>query len=443
MRGGIKQEMKSQVEKLANKSFVRNVMVVATGTAMAQIIYMALSPIITRLYGPEAYGLMGAFMAVVTIMGPVTALTYPIAIVLPKKDEEAHGLIQLSFFISILSAGCLTLLLLLLQDQIVYLFKLEDISSFLFLLPFVALFSGILQIAENWLIRTKQFKVSANVAVLQAIILQGSMVLIGLLYPSASVLIILTAFGIGLKAIMMIILSKESLYLNLKIEKQGRIFVRKLAFKHKDFPIYRAPEVFLNAISQGLPILLLASFFSPASAGFYAICNTALSVPSQLIGKSVGDVLYPRLSEAAYKGEKVTDLIKNATFYLSIIGIFPFIFIIAFGPQLFSFVFGAEWATAGEYARWIALWSFFGFINKPSVLALPVLSAQAFQLKYTIFMLISRTFSLAAAYFLFSNDIAVIATFSIVGSFLNIGLIIFTLRISGKFDEKKELFEDY
>ena len=263
--------MRSQVAKLTNRPFVRNVLVVATGTAMAQIIYMALSPIITRLYGPEAYGLMGAFMAIVLIISPVAALTYPIAIVLPKQVEDARSLMILSFLISAASSIFLILILLMFYQEIVDLFHLNTLSPFLLLLPAVVLFSGSLQIAEGWLIRTKQFKVTAKVAVLHALILQGSMVLVGLLYAEAAVLIVLSVLAIMIRSALMFKLSQKPLRLQLEFGLERRIELKKTAIRYKDFPVYRAPEVFIDAISLGLPVLLLASFFGPAAAGFYSI----------------------------------------------------------------------------------------------------------------------------------------------------------------------------
>src|SRR5699024_9958521 len=100
--------------------------------------------------------------------------------------------------------------------------------------------------------------------------------------------------------------------------------------------------------------------------------------------------------------------------------------------QLFSFVFGSDWFVAGEYARWLALWSFFGFINRPSVKSLAVLSAQRFHLIYTILMLITRLIVLAIGYYVFSSDIVAVALFGISGAILNIGLITITLKISRK-----------
>ncbi|WP_077302639.1 lipopolysaccharide biosynthesis protein [Virgibacillus pantothenticus] len=427
--------MKDKVMNLLNKAFIRNVIIVVSGTASAQAITILLSPIITRLYGPEAYGVMGSFLAIIGIIGPIAALTYPIAIVLPSLNSEARDIAKLSFNITVGIATLVTLFLLFLNNNIVNLFNLEDISTYIYLIPIVILFEGILQIYEQWLIRTQQFKVIAKVSFLQSFVLNGTKAGFGFLYPFASVLIILTAISSGLKSLMMYLLMGKRLAFTKKLNQGEHQSLKNIAIKYKDFPLFRAPEVFLNAISTSLPVLLLTIFFGPASAGLYSIGRTVLGLPSGLIGKSVGDVFYPRISGAKHNGENLTKLIKKATIYLALVGILPFLIIIMFGPYLFSFVFGSDWEGAGHYARWIAPWFFFGFINKPSIMALPVLSAQNFHLKYTIFMLIIRFLLLSVGYFVFSSDLIAIALFGISGAFLNLFLIILTLKISKRFDQ--------
>ena len=422
--------MKEKILQLTKNSFVRNVTILASGTAAAQAITMALSPIITRLYGPEAFGLMGAFTAIVNIIAPIAALTYPIAIVLPKKDHDAKGLIRLSVIITGIVSMISLIILTLFNKQVVNIFNLKEIAKYLYLIPLVIIFAGLMQVTEQWLIRTKQFGINARVTFLQSLILNGSKVGIGFLNPIASVLVVLSAFGDGLKALMMIMFARRANYQvddKLSDEKKS---LKALAKEHYDFPLYRAPEVFLNAVSQGLPVLMLTAFFGPVSAGFYTIGRTVLNIPSTLIGKSIGDVFYPRIAEAANNKENVTALIKKTTLVLAGIGAIPFGLVILFGPFLFSFVFGSDWDTAGEYARWIALWSFFGFMNRPSVRALPVLNAQKFHLIYTIFMLITRLGVLAIGYYMFSSDLVAVALFGISGAILNFGLITITLKIS-------------
>ncbi|NLN49219.1 MAG: oligosaccharide flippase family protein, partial [Clostridiales bacterium] len=403
---------------LTKRPFIRNVLIVASGTAAAQAVRIALSPIITRLYGPESFGLLGVFTAIVGIIGPISALAYPIAIVLPKENREARGLLRLSVYISFFIATSTLLLLLLLNNQIAIAFRIVDIAPFLFLIPLVIVFSGLLQVAEQWLIRTQQFGVTAKVTIIQAIILQGGQVGIGLFHPSALVLIISSVLGQGLKALMMIVGARRSLYTESENSCKETASTINLAKKYKDFPIYRAPEISISAVSQSLPILLLTSFFGPASAGFYSIGKTVLNLPTQLIGKAVGDVFYSRISGAANNNENLSRPIGKATLVLGAIGILPYGLVIALGPWLFSFVFGTAWTPAGEYARWIALWSLFGFMNRPSVVALPVLSAQAFHLKYTVFMLIVRVVVLAVGYYVFDSDLVAVALFCVSGALL-------------------------
>jgi O-antigen/teichoic acid export membrane protein len=430
------ENMKQKLLKLSKQPFIRNVFIMATGTATAQLIAVVLSPIITRLYGPEAYGIMGVFISIIAIITPIAALTYPIAIVLPKNDSEAKGLIRLSLYITSLIAIVLTLILLLFDNKLIELFQIDDVASFLYLIPLVVIFSGYLQVLQQWLIRTKQFSITAKVSFLHALIFHGSMVAVGIFNPVATVLVVMTTLSNGIKAFMLFIFTRLSNYQHFSIrEKKGeKIPLIKIAEKYNDFPKYRAPEVLINAASQSLPILLLTIFFGPASAGFYSIGRTVLGAPSQLIGLSVGDVFYPKINQAANDGKELSSLIRKATVILGLIGVIPFGTVIVFGPWLFSFVFGENWLIAGEYARWIAIWSFFVFINIPSIRTLPVLSAQAFHLKFTAILLITRIIALAIGYFIFASDIVAIALFGITGAILNIWLILITLKISKAHD---------
>lgn len=266
-------------------------------------------------------------------------------------------------------------------------------------------------------------------------IIQGGKVGIGLIQPTAGVLVFLSAITNGVKALLMYTLSiKSERKLNFYLNKNTNLF--SLAKKYKDFPIYRAPETLLNTISTNLPTLMLTTFFGPASAGFYNLGKSVLGIPTQLIGKSVADVFYQRVSEAANNNEMLTPLIKKATFLLAIVGIFPFGIVIFFGPVLFSFVFGDEWEMSGHYARWIALWSFFVLLNRPSVQTLPVLSAQNLLLIYTIISLVIRILALIIGYKLSQDQLIPIILFGISGALLNFIIIIITIMLSRRFDKK-------
>jgi len=421
-----------RLRQLTQSRFIRSVLIVATGTAGAQAITMAFAPVITRLYGPEAFGLLGTFMAILTVLTPMAALTYPIAIVLPKQDEDARGLAKLSILLAAATSSLALILLLTWGDWLAEQLGAGAISQYLWLIPFAMLFSALHQVMEQWLIRHRQFRITARVAVIQSVLLNSAKVGAGFFLPLASVLIILQTLTSGLHALLLWLGIRGTRTQDATSAKTSCI--KQLAIKHKDFPRYRAPEVTINAASQGLPILMLAAFFGPASAGFYTLAQTVMGIPAGLIGKSVGDVFYPRISEAANNREALYPLVRKATLLLAAVGFVPFATVIACGPWLFSFVFGSEWETAGEYARWLAVWLFFLFINGPSVKSIPIIKAQAFQLSYTSLTIAIRLATLFLAYKIYQSEIAAIIGFGISGALINIILISIVLKKCRKFD---------
>lgn len=424
--------------KTLDSPFVRNVIIMTSGTAAAQVVSLGLSPIITRIYGPESYGLMGAFMSILSMITPIAALTYPIAIVLPKKDAEAKIIMRLSMYITTIVAIIVGVILLFFNQFIVDAFQIQRVAALLILVPMVIFMAGYLQVKENWLIRTKQFSITARVAFFHSLIINGSKVGIGIFFPFASVLIVLAIFGNFLQVLMLSFFTKNKTShenSSKNVKRDDHESIKTLIKKYSDFPIYRSPQVFIYTATQSLPVLILTSFFGPASAGFYTIGKTVLQLPSRFIGKSVGDVFYPRISEAANSKENITKLIKKATVVLGLISFIPFGIVFFLGPWLFSFVFGPNWIVAGEYARWMTLGIFFGFIKNPSIKALPILSAQSFHLKYSIFMLITQIGALSIGFYLFGNDIVSVALFGVTGAILDMSLILITIIKSEAYDK--------
>lgn len=65
-----------------NFILLRQISLLGAGTGGAQAIAFVFSPLITRLYGPEVYGLLGSYMALTLLLLPLVSLTFPVAVVL-------------------------------------------------------------------------------------------------------------------------------------------------------------------------------------------------------------------------------------------------------------------------------------------------------------------------------------------------------------------------
>ena len=417
------------LDRVWRSRFARNVAVVASGTAGAQAITMAFAPLITRLYGPEAFGLLGTFMAIVAVAIPVAALAYPIAIVLPREDRDALGLVRLSIILSFGVALLAAAALWAGGDWLTATLGAEAVAGFLFLIPVAMLFAAWMQIAQQWLIRKKEFGVVARSAVAHSLILNSANSGIGWLHPVGAVLIVLATLGQALHAGLLFIGARRRYQDTTAEREEGtQAPLKELALRHRDFPLYRAPQNFINGASQSLPVLMLAAFFGPVAAGYYTLARMVMAMPTTLIGKAVNDVFYPRITEAAHNGENLPRHIVQATGALLAIGVVPFGLVVLSGPWLFSFVFGDEWGTAGEYARWLALWLLAAFINRPSVATIPVLSLQRGFLVYEIVSVVVRVAAIIVGVSLFESDVIAIALFSLSGVGLNLFLVAWVLR---------------
>ena len=82
--------------------FTRNVLTLMTGTTVAQIIPIAISPILTRIYMPEDFGLLALYLAISGVISVAATGRYEMAIILPKENSIAIQLILISVSILII-----------------------------------------------------------------------------------------------------------------------------------------------------------------------------------------------------------------------------------------------------------------------------------------------------------------------------------------------------
>jgi O-antigen/teichoic acid export membrane protein len=208
---------------------------------------------------------------------------------------------------------------------------------------------------------------------------------------------------------------------------EPRKTLRQLASEYRDFPLFRAPQVLINALSVHMPTLVLASAFGAVPAGFFALCLQVLAMPSNFIGKAVGSVYYPRITQAIHAREAVTGLLLRGVMGMSLAGLVPFAALVIAGPWLFDLAFGGQWHTAGEYARWLAISEFAGFIGGPCLVAIPALSLQKTFLVFEIVSTSLRISAVMAGAFFFKDALAVVMAFAAANVLINLSMIVIVL----------------
>lgn len=415
------------VTAFLQRPFVRQVATVATGAAAAQGVTMAFAPVLTRLYGPEAFGLNGIFVSVAGVLGVAAALGYPAAVVLPAADGDAAGLVRLSLWVGLGTALAAGALLAAWGPELLALLRAESVAGFMWLLPLAMFAAAAQQVLSQWLVRRRAYGFSARAGVMASLGLNAAKAGLGAWQPSAGMLIgsHVAAGALGTLATWLAWRGREP-------AAAPGAPLAELARRHHDFALYRTPQNLINALSQSLPLLVLAAAFGSAAAGQYAIAIAVLGVPAVLVGNSVMAVFYPRISEAVARGEDARALVVQATRAMAFAGAWPFLLLVAAGPWLFEFAFGEGWRTAGVYAQWLAPWMFLQYLNIPAVSAVPALGLQRGLLVYELFSTGAKVAALWIGARWLGSDVGAVALFCAAGVVAYVLLIGWIVRAAGQ-----------
>ena len=56
-------------QRVWQSRFVRDVLLLSGGTGIAQVVALAMLPVLSRLYSPEDFGLLTLYISIVTVLG--------------------------------------------------------------------------------------------------------------------------------------------------------------------------------------------------------------------------------------------------------------------------------------------------------------------------------------------------------------------------------------
>ncbi|MEZ9510139.1 lipopolysaccharide biosynthesis protein [Vibrio breoganii] len=389
-------------------------MTVALGTAGAQVIALLSTPIITRIYEPSVIGQAGLFFSICAIFTQISNLCYSNAIVIPKNDRVAKIISGVSIWISLI-LSLLLLLFTLLFGHKVEIF--QNMGGVIYIIPFMVITSAFSQIYTQWEVRKGNFKTISIVTFLNSIWINLGKVSLAFINPS---FVFITAPLIFSYALQIVLYRKNrKLYFPLDKKKQ----ILSIARKYSAFPFYKAPQVLLFTLSESMPIYFLTKSYGSSEAAFYVLAKSILGIPLMLIGKSIGDVFYPKFVSIHNNKGNTYRLALNFTSVLFFISLFPAVVIYFKGEVIFGFVLGQDWSKSGEYAAWMTIWFVSNFMNKPSVISIPVVGKQKQQFLFELIALLLRASFLYYGVQVFSSGTHTIALYSITNAVLNILLI--------------------
>jgi len=375
------------------KSFGKDVGKLVSGTVVALFVGICLTPIITRIFNPEMYGIAATFTSIVSIIVVIACMRYELAILLPKDDKDA-GAILLACG-AILICVCMVSLLgiWIFGDIIVRLLNVPELKDYLILIPIAVFIDGLYIALRYWNTRRVRFGTQATTQALQSVSASGFKVGFGSLgYVNAGSLILGQILGQGLGTL---ILLYQAVKYDLGIIRASYSLknIQAQIIIYKKFPLFNIWAAFLNVVSWQLPVFMLSSFFSSAVAGLYALGYMMIHLPMNLIGNSISQVFLHRAS-VAKDNNLLSELAGDTCSTLLILAVLPFILLTLVGGDLFQIVFGTEWLEAGIFVQILGPWALVLFVTSPLTTISIVLEKQEINLIYNIILLMTRFASL-------------------------------------------------
>lgn len=346
-----------------------------TGTIFAQALNVVLSPVITRIYTPEDYGILTLYIAILGLINLVGSLAYEYAIPIAEDDKKAFDLILLCFIILTIFTIVLTLGIVVVKDSFFSVLKIQKIITYKYFIPLGFFLTGAYTIFVQWSFRKKDFKSISMTKYTQSITGNFIKIGFGLIYKYALGLILGNILSQSAGAIILV-----KPYIGKFKEALREIECRrliKLAIRYRKFPMYTAPSFFIMSASTQLPIVFLSALYESTSVGFYGLARSIVFLPMIIVGKNIQDVFY---SEIASIGKvnliKIKKISNRLLKKLVLLGVLPLVAIVVFGPKVFSLIFGQEWIESGYFARILSIEVFFHFVFQPISSIFSVLEEQ-------------------------------------------------------------------
>lgn len=357
----------------------RNVAVLAGSTAVGQLLVVAASPALTRLYTPDSFGILAAYIAVVTVLAPVANGRFDLAVPLPAEDQRAADVLGAALLTAVVTALLVAVAALTLGPALALRAGRPELAGYLWLVPLGLFGAAVYQAAAAWAVRLREFGSIARTRLSQSVLMTAVQLGGGVLGLGTVALLVGDALGRagGSLALARTAWARDRVVLA-GVRWPG---VRAAVSRYRRFPLVSSGSAFLNVLGLQLPLVLFAVLYGPHVAGLLALGQRVIGMPSRLVGQAIGQVYLGEAARLARSDpEGMERLFWRTSARLAMLGALPIALVGLVAPWAFGWVFGAEWVQAGSYVRWLTPMFAAQFVLSPVSQSAAILERQGIQL---------------------------------------------------------------
>ncbi|WIV45293.1 lipopolysaccharide biosynthesis protein [Glutamicibacter nicotianae] len=333
---------KTKILSLFNGKEVRGASALASSSIIAQGIALLVTPILSRLYEPEAFGYLTLVVSITGMVTPAIALRLESALMLDRRDDVASALFALGLIAATLISG-LTILGLEICFFLGLLEPMAKLSGFSLWVGGITFLSGLFILLGQFALRERNYQAVASRNITQGF--STSLAQLGLAATGLSASGLIIGFFVGrLAGVVPLIKSARS-----QIRTFSRADMRYGLYRYRSFPLIFAPAALLNASALAAPILFVGVYLEVKDAGQYGMAERVLAVPIVIVAAALGQIVEARL--AFHYREQVHG---SSRYYLQISMLLAGFSLVVgavvwiWAPTLIPFILGPEWQIAAS-----------------------------------------------------------------------------------------------
>jgi O-antigen/teichoic acid export membrane protein len=413
-------------------SFAQNFMVSMSGSAIVTVVGFLLTPILSRIYPPAAYGQFAVFNSVVSNLNLLATLAYTSAIPLPRARRDALAVVQLNVVLTVGMFALIVIALVFLGAHVVRWLDLQSLGAWIYMMPVLMLLYNFSLTMSSWYIRTKSFRTRTTADLVMSLVSRAFTLSYGWLSGGYSTGLIL---GDSLGKVTLFVSLLRSGFQH-ELRPLWRTFswrrIRQAAYRFREFPLYVLPGGYISTLSSQLPIFMLTGAFGSTVVGLYSFAASLLEIPVSLIGSGIAPVFYQKAAEVHNdEPERLKDITLNIYYKLLYIGLLPLGFITVFGDVIFKVIFGAQWEMAGVFTGYLGYYYIFRLTGQATGMIYNILQRQQFALLTNMMLLLMRGAGLAVGIWMKDVNMAMLlfGTSSLITTFLIDLHILYLLKL--------------
>jgi O-antigen/teichoic acid export membrane protein len=338
------EQKKKIIERVKASRLLLNMMSIASANIVSQVVILATTPILTRLFTPENFGVAALFLSALRLAGSISTWRFDRTV--PNASTNLMAVILCCWGVLFSIGICLviTCLVYIELSNTRFWAGSSALGKLLYLLPIAVFLTGLVQLGAAWYARGTILLHFSRSIIVYSIVYTLVAILGGWLGLKDSGLILAAVSALLGQVTTLVYLTRDARVTG-KATK-SRIYC---SFKrHINAATTTSGVAFFNTLSLTAPVFLLSQVYTVAELGIYALMTRLITTPLGVLTKSLSISFWSRAAELG-REKNYKELHRLYIRVCAVMGI-PALLVTAaclIGSQIIAPVLGDQWLDAG------------------------------------------------------------------------------------------------